>query len=186
MIQNSLSKVLEKILKIADKLKIKIVIMGGIATSFFTKPRATYDIDGLISLDEKKLDNFLNAFKRFGFKSYKIKSIEGLPFITLYQPKSKIYIDLFLAKNDFQREIIRRAKRVKFNKLNLFIISCEDLILTKLKVQREKDLEDVRCMILENKEDLDFDYLYKWAKILKVEVFLKDELKSLDLEKRIK
>jgi len=188
MIQNPLSKVLKRIIKISHKLKVKVVIMGGIATSFYTLPRATYDIDSIVSVEERKLSKFLNAFKIKGFKFSKkepIKLIGDLPFITLYHPKYKIYIDFFLSKNEFQKEIVRRAKRTKLGKLNLFIISCEDLILTKLKVGREKDLDDVREMILENKKILDFGYLHKWAKILEVEVFLKDELKSLKLNKSI-
>lgn len=182
MIENSLSSVLEKVIKVSGKLKAKVVLIGGIATSFFAQPRATYDIDGVISLDEKKLDIFLDAFKKAGFefdKKKPIKSIQGLPFVTFYYPMHKIYVDFFIAKNEFQKGIIKRSKKIKFGDLNLFIVSAEDLILLKLQVQREKDIEDVRQIILENKKKLDFQYLNKWAKLLRVDVFLKDELESL-------
>lgn len=184
MIKNSLSIILEKILKVAHQLRLKIVLMGGIATSFYTQPRATFDIDGIISLDEGKINSLLKRLEGLGFildRKKTIKFIEGLPLITLYHPLYKIYVDFFLAKNEFQHEIVRRAKKIKVGAGSLFIISCEDLILLKLKVQREKDLEDVRQIILENRKRLDWRYLYQWAKRLGVEVFLKDELRSLRL-----
>lgn len=67
----------------------------------------------------------------------------------------------------------------------MFIISPEDLILVKLQSGREKDTEDIREIILEN-ISVSFKYLRSWAKLLKVDTFLRDELESLGLEGKIK
>ena len=90
-----------------------------------------------------------------------------------------------MIKTKFQHEVLRRAKKGKLGKLNLHIISAEDLILIKLQAGREKDIEDIRQIILENSPRLDFVYLGKWAKLLEVDIFLKDELKSLGLKDKI-
>lgn len=188
MTKNILFTVLEKLVKISRIYKVKMVLMGGIATSIFARPRATYDIDAIISLPEEHLKDFLGSLQSNGFKfdtKQPIKSIQGLPFITLYYPVYKTYVDFFIAKNKFQYEILKRAKRVKLGKLILHVISPEDLILVKLQTAREKDLEDVREIILENKSRLNFKYLKKWSALLNVGVFLKDELKSLRLQAKI-
>lgn len=184
MTKNILIIVLEKLLKVSRRKKIKIVLMGGMATSIFARPRATFDIDGMVSIEDQDIKEFLNLLKKNGFKfdnNEPVKFIQGLPFISFYYPPYKTYVDLFIAKNRFQYEVLKRAKKISFDKLPLYIISPEDLILVKLQTGREKDVEDVREILIENKDKLSFSYLSKWAKLLSVDVFLKDELKSLGL-----
>lgn len=189
MTKNTLFTALEKLLGVSCKMKRRLVLIGGIATSLLAKPRATYDIDGIISLAEEEIGDFLILIKKSGFKfdiKKPVKFIEGLPFITFYYPSYKTYIDLFIAKNEFQRQLIRRAKRVRLKRLSLYIISPEDLILIKLQTARHKDIEDAREIILQNKSKLDYLYLEKQANLLGVKVFLKDELRSLGLQGRIR
>ncbi|MBU2575119.1 MAG: nucleotidyltransferase [Elusimicrobia bacterium] len=184
MTRNILFAVLEKLIKVSRQSKTKLVLMGGIAVSVFASPRATYDIDAIISLEDEKLKDFLDLLKKEGFKFNRrqpIRFIQNLPFITFYYPPYKTYVDLFVARNEFQYEILKRARKVNLDKLKLSIISPEDLILVKLHSGREKDIEDVRQIILENKSKLDFDYLRKWSKLLDLKVFLKDEIRSLGI-----
>lgn len=187
MTKNILLIVLEKLVRLSCKSKTKITLMGGIATSIFAQPRATYDIDGIISLKEEKLKDFLGLLRNSGFKfnqKQAVKFIKGLPLITFYYPRYKTYVDLFIAQNKFQYEVLKRARKIKLGRLNLSVISPEDLILMKLQTAREKDLEDIRKIILENAKRLDFVYLKKWAKMLNVDIFLRDELRSLGVKDR--
>lgn len=181
MTKDILYAVLEKLARISRQSKTRMIIMGGLAVSVFARPRATYDIDGIISLAGKDLRKFLGLLKVNGFKfgPSPVKYVAGLPFITFYYPPYKTYVDLFLASTEFQYEVLHRARMVRLGKLSLRLISPEDLILVKLQSGREKDLEDVKEIILTNKSKLDFTYLRKWAGLLGVDVFLSDELKSL-------
>ncbi len=188
MTKNILSYVLEKLIKVCGNNNVRLVLMGGLATSIYSSPRTTYDIDGIVSLETEKMFSFLKSFKKYGFRfdAHKpIKFIAGLPYITFYYSEYKTYVDLFVSQTKFQQEILMRAKKIRFKKLNLFIISPEDLILVKLQTGREKDIEDVREIIVNNKETLDFIYLKTKAKNLGVYIFLKDELKSLSLTKTL-
>ena len=185
MNKNALLLVIEELLKVLKKHNIKFVLMGGIAASVLAKPRATFDIDGIISISKEKLKEFLPEFKKKGFKfdpKRPFRKIQGLPFFTLYFTRYKTYVDLFISVSEFQKEIIRRARQVKYDKLNIKIISPEDLILVKLQSGREKDIEDVREIIMGNKEKLDYKYLKKWSKKLRVGIFLEDELRSLRIK----
>lgn len=159
-----------------------MAIMGGIATSVFGRPRTTYDVDGFILIEPAKAEKVMEKFKAAGFNFYKkhpIKTISGMRFITLLYSKLKTYVDLFIAETEFQQGIIGRAEKVRLGKTLIPIVSPEDLILLKLKSGRAKDVEDVREILMENKNRLDYSYLKHHAKELRVDLFLKDELESL-------
>lgn len=180
MTKDNLTGIIEKLTKICGKLKIGMVLMGGIAVNVYARPRTTYDVDAVVSVSDEKMKKFLEDLAENGFKYDRknpVKYIQGSPFITLTY--SGTYVDLFLAEKNFQEEAIRRARKIKLNKTIITIISPEDLILTKLIAGRERDIDDVREILLENRKKIDFKYLHEWAKKLKVDIFLKDELKSL-------
>lgn len=183
MISNNLVDTIKKLVTICHKQNVKIALMGGIATSLYARPRATYDIDGTIYLRPENTERFLSSLDKAGFaydKNEPIKFIHGLPFITLlYQ--NKIYVDLFIAKNKFQREVLDRTRKINFYRMKIDVVSPEDLILIKLQTGRERDTEDVRELIQENFKKLDIRYLKRWAEHLGLSVFLKDEIKSLGL-----
>lgn len=181
---NILITIIDKLLNILHKHQIKFVLMGGIATSILAKPRATFDVDGIISITDNKIKDLLLDIENAGFKIDKkqpLKLIQGSPFLTLYYDPYKTYIDLFISSNDFQNEIINRAKVIDYNDLSINIISPEDLILVKIQSGREKDMDDIREIIKENSESLDYKYLNTWAEKLGISLFLNDELKSLGL-----
>ena len=90
-----------------------------------------------------------------------------------------MYVDLFLAGSDFQKNVIKRAHRVKVEDVHLEAISPEDLILVKLLSDRPRDTEDVRQILLESSEDLDFKYLEEWGRSLGVLQFLRDKVRSI-------
>jgi predicted nucleotidyltransferase len=186
MEDNILLLVLKELSKVLKKHQINLVLMGGIAASILARPRSTFDIDGLISASEEEIRRILPALKKKGFKfdnKKPLKCIADLPFITLNFSRTKTYADLFIAADKFQKEVMHRAKSVKYNKIEIKIVTAEDLILIKLKSGREKDLEDVREILKENSTKLDYRYLKDWAKRLGVQMFLEDELQSLGIKK---
>lgn len=92
----------------------------------------------------------------------------------LLETKFKVYVDLFLARSDFQIQIVNRSRSVKVDALTLNIISPEDLVLVKLLTGRTKDTEDIRQILVENADKLDFEYLNRCSNNLGVNVFLSD------------
>lgn len=183
MIARTLLNAMEEILRISRKNNVPIMFMGGIAVSAWGIPRATYDIDGIIQIDSEKLCKFLNSLSLKGFtynKKEPVRVIKNLSFITLCHrmQKQKLYIDLFLVQSEYGKNALQRSKKITLNKLRVPIISPEDLILYKLLAGRTRDLEDVRNILLMQKEKLDTGYMKRWAKRLGISVFLKDELDS--------
>lgn len=187
MVSDNLTRTIKSLVKICREKEIRIVLMGGIATSFYARPRATYDIDGIIHSGKRGLDEFLIAAGKSGFgydAKQPVKFIQGLPFITLLYKKHKVYVDLFIAETIFQKGIVKRARKIKFGKMLVDIISREDLIILKLQTGREKDTEDARNILADNSDKLDFAYLGKWANQLGVEAFLNDEIRSLRIKSK--
>ncbi len=182
MTENALLVVLRKVIKTAERIQVKVVIMGGMAVSIYSTPRATFDIDAIGDFDEERIGRFLVELKKQGFsfdEKNPVKEIAGLPFVTLYFRDSRIYFDLFIARSEFQKTVVRRARSLQIRDINLDVISPEDLILVKLISARTRDVEDIRQVLSENSETLDFSYLRHWADKLGQLAFLQDEMTSL-------
>lgn len=185
MTGNTLINVLKKVVLAARRLKIKVVIMGGMAISIYAPPRATFDIDAIGDIGEEALGIFLADLKKQGFsfdERNPVKLIAGLPFVTLYYRRSKLPVDLFLARNDFQKNVVRRSKSFRIGGMKLDVISPEDLILVKLLSGRVRDMEDIRQILAENAGSLDFKYLRQQSSNLGLRVFLEDEVKGLGIK----
>lgn len=184
MISKILVKVLDKICRVFNQLKIPWMIMGGMASSVWGEPRATYDIDFSILLEEGQLPRLFNTLKKRGFyfeQEGLVRVIQNLQYLTLsYRAgKVKIYIDIFLARSAYQYEALLRRRKIVFQHRELFFISPEDLILYKLLSGRGRDIDDVREILVTKRQDLNMRYLTRWAKKLGVLTLLKDEIRSL-------
>jgi len=182
MTKNLLVEIIKKLQQACRKSKVKIAFSGGIAVGFYGLPRATYDVDGFISLAVDDLSAVIKVLEKAGFEIYDdrlIKTIEDRKYISLLFSEYKMYVDLFIAQGEFQEGLIKRARNLKFDAVNIKVVSPEDLILLKLQAGREKDLDDVRGILQENYKVLNLKYLKKWAKKLGVLHFLNDELESL-------
>lgn len=183
MIANILLDIIVKLLKVTQRQQIPIMFMGGIAISVWAEPRATYDIDGIIDIDIAAQERFLQELSREGFaydKNNPIKLIQNLPFITLGYPleEHEIYVDLFLAKSKYAKEALIRKRAVRLAEVTIPVIAPEDAILYKLLAGRNRDIDDVRQILIAQKGNLDLKYMKKWAFRLGVITFLNDEIAS--------
>lgn len=182
MIAKTLLNTVYQISTILQSKDIPFMFMGGMAISVWGNPRATYDIDGVIKVNKNQLNELINEFSQKGFmydKKAPIKVIQNMPFITL--KKRKIYIDLFLAKSEYERQALSRRQEVNLKDINITLITPEDLILYKLLSGRTRDIDDIREILVMQKEKIDIRYLKKWAKKLGVITYLEDELSSLKI-----
>jgi predicted nucleotidyltransferase len=177
-----LTKVIHDLVEVSQKCSVKIAFLGGVAVGLWGKPRTTYDLDLVALFKKNNFQKFLAEAKKVGFKyktKERVKIIDGRTFLTLFQPVAKIYVDVFIADDEFQQEVIKRSKRMKVNQEQIFIVSPEDLILYKLQAGRERDLEDLREVIKQKFSSLDVNYLKKWSKKLGIFTFFSDEWKSM-------
>jgi hypothetical protein len=181
----SLKDFLQSVVENLQQAGIDYVICGSIAASFYGVERSTQDTDIIINPTEEQLTNFL----RFLGDAYYVSSdaaLEALKRNTMFNiidVENAWKADLIIRKKtDFHTEEFHRKRKEKLLGKDLYILSPEDTILSKLEWAKssssEQQLRDALCVATIQYESLDCDYLYKWAKELKVESSLEELLKQ--------
>jgi hypothetical protein len=152
------------------------VLVGGLAVGIWTKPRATVDIDLLISVsvhDWKEFKERLTASGQFVFIHEKPFIFKKISFLRA-SLKSNVHIsvDFLFADDDFKNEALKRRKTVTLADFSVHIPTPEDLILLKLLSGREQDKLDVVNIIEVQGENLDRAHLQYWSKKLGIDYVL--------------
>lgn len=120
-------------------------MVGGYAFAIHAHPRFTNDIDVLISTDEENAKRLLTSLSEFGFGRVGI-SLKDLMrpdyVIQLGYPPLRIDILTSISGVSFSEAWERRVVS-RFGKQKLFFISKQDLIASKKRAGRKKDLSDL-------------------------------------------
>lgn len=177
---------LERVTHFLQKKKIPYAVMGGIALQAWGRERSTKDIDLVISVDEIETTEFLQELDKLELiivHSDKEIGQFGLIETEYVSPKVGIPIgvDFFIARTQYQKQVLTRPILVNVLGLEVRLMSAEDLILNKLLSRRPLDLSDVRNIIAEQKDLLDKPYLSHWAKRLGVSRRLESLMKDTGL-----
>lgn len=73
-------------------------------------------------------------------------------------------VELFLLSNDaHDQERFRRRLRLEVLGRKLWLPTAEDVIVTKLRWKRTKDIDDVRNVMSVQRGRLDWPYIEKWC-----------------------
>jgi hypothetical protein len=134
-----------------NEYKVKYLIIGGYAVGFHAEPRATKDLDILIGRDPENAKAAYAALKSFGAPMRGIKAadlIEKDAFFRVGSPP--LMIDILSAASgvNFEAAWSRREPMTidKKTKLKAWVISCKDLIASKIAAGRAQDLIDVAAL----------------------------------------
>ena len=154
---------------------IECYAIGGTAMMFYGYKNATKDID-LIFKTKKEMRLFIEAIKKLGYKERSLKGVYADDKIAL-KSKPKMFtrgderFDLFL-KNIFGFKITDRVldsfySRQDFiikKELIIKVLAKEYIILLKSLTNREKDFEDIKNIVDQDKE-IDWDKIIDEAVI---------------------
>lgn len=167
-------QLLVKTAKALNRLEIPYCITGGYAVSIWGRVRATLDIDVVIELLHPKIFQLAAALRALDKGVYADE--EMMRSALLYRSEfnvihgeSGIKIDFFIPKDEVQtrRELARRVMR-KIRGVNVYFISPEDLILSKLRWHKigggEKHTEDIQSVIKRMEKNLDYTYIKRQVK----------------------
>ncbi len=82
--------------------------------------------------------------------------------------------DFIILKNDpFRQAEFERRRKVDFFDTSVFVVSAEDLLLSKLiwiqQIQSNVQMDDIKNLALI--ENLDWSYIYTWLEHLKLNTF---------------
>ena len=150
-----------------DGAGIEYMLTGSLAMSYYARPRMTRDIDLVIALDAAQVELLtaaLGADYHADGAAISAALREARPWNIIHLP-SVAKIDLIPRKDTpYRRAEFERRLRVELAGVPLWIVSIEDLILSKLEWSRdsrsEQQRRDVGQLLL---APHDRTYLQEWA-----------------------
>ena len=178
------------LIKVTDKLhqlKIPYMMTGGIAVIFYGKPRLTHDFDLVVTIKPQQIPSLIKAFQDEFFVSQEAiqNALSKQSMFNLIHFDSGIKVDFWMIQdNEFDRERFERRQKHGYGGKKVYFSSPEDIILKKIlwfkESEIQKHLEDA-LGILEVQQNLDLNYLRKWANKLGIQDLLKGLLKRISI-----
>lgn len=153
---------LEKISNALNKKGLEYIVIGGQAVLVYGYARFTNDIDLLIGSDISKL-NLVDEVCREN-ELTRLKDDEftrRTNVVPVFDPKTNFRADLIFSFTDFEKEAISRAVTTVKNGVTFKFATVEDLILMKMYASRAIDIEDIKKLMLLNK-NIDKSYILNW------------------------
>jgi hypothetical protein len=158
-----------------DGAGMPYMMTGSMAMAIYSLPRMTRDIDLVVDLNPVDGDRLVGLFREDCYiDGEAVKdAINRASMFNVVHKEWTTKADFIVRKNEEYRKVeFARRRKVSVEQSNVWVVSIEDLILSKLvwrKVSRsELQLTDVRQLITSN-PGLNWDYLRKWASELGVE-----------------
>ena len=160
-----------------DGAGIAYMLTGSLALSYYARPRMTRDIDLVIALDAEHaapLAGLLGAEYHADIDAIVEALRAARPWNIIHLP-TLVKIDLIPRKDSPYRQAeFERRRRVELAGVDLWIVSIEDLILSKLDWARQSRSQlqfgDVKLLL---EAPLDRAYLDEWAARLDLDKLLK-------------
>lgn len=147
----------ELIKRIAKELKengVPYIIIGGQAVLLYREPRFTNDIDITLGFDTSHLNRIIEITKLLDLKilvnnpSEFVAQTMVLP--TLDNESGYFRVDFIFSTTEFEQNAIKRANIIYLDGIEVSYCSLEDLIIFKIFAGRQRDLEDIKYMLIKN------------------------------------
>jgi hypothetical protein len=159
---------------------IPFMLTGSFAMAHYAVPRMTRDLDIVVELQRQDVPRLVAAFAPDFYvdADAALGAVAAERLFNLLHFGSGIKVDLIVRKSsDYRLLEFSRRRSVEMGAINTWIVSREDLILSKLAWARdsksELQLRDVRQLA---SGPVDLDYIRTWAPVLGVESLLEEVL----------
>jgi hypothetical protein len=149
------------ILRVLNEAQIRYAIIGGVAMGYHSIPRATQDIDVLVSREDiPRVQRLLQPYYRRGTAVVMVFDVEGT------------HLDVLPATLRYGRTAIENAIDVLVHDIPAKVVSVRDLLLLKLfaipdrpdPVKAMQDRTDVAALLRDNADNIaqeDITYLVR-------------------------
>jgi len=163
-----------------DAANIGYMITGSIAAGHYAQPRMTRDLDLVVELEPADAERLVALFgDQFECDLHAIRgAIARRSMFNLIHTDAIVKVDFVVRKSaPFRLEEFGRRRRVEIDGQPMWMVSAEDLVLSKLLWARdsrsELQLRDVRH-ILAAQSALDWAYVERWAEVVDVRALLQE------------
>ena len=165
------SQVLFKVADLLEGLGAPYMIFGAVAVGIWGRIRTTLDVDFLVQTDEEGLRRLEATAESAGVEVDR-RWLDWNPMrrgVQLRLILEPFRADVVRAMDAHDRAAMERRREVTWRGRSLWVVSPEDLILQKIRAQRDYDFSDAVSIIEEQKGRLEEEHLDLWARRLYVE-----------------
>jgi len=166
--------IIKEVAKRLEEAGVAYMFTGSTALNFYTVPRMTRDIDIVAELHYEDAKKIYGLFEKDFYTDMAMISdaIKRRSIFNIIHFESVFKVDFIVRKDDpYRLEEFKRRKKIVFEGMAIYIVSPEDLILSKLvwikETPSELQMRDVKN-ILHSIKGLDSLYLDKWVQYLSV------------------
>jgi hypothetical protein len=169
---------------VGDRLTARglpFMLTGSFAMAHYAAPRMTRALDIVVALQPQDVPQVVAAFSADFYidADAALAAIASERIFNLMHYGSGIKVDLIVRKSSEYRILeFSRRRHVEMGTIGTWIVSCEDLILSKLvwahAAKSELQLRDVGQLL---SGPVDDDYLRTWAPLLGVESLLEESMR---------
>ncbi len=163
-------QLIRHVLDVLEKTEISYVLVGSFAANVYGIVRATQDMDLVVQAESGQINALASAlgndFQRD--PQLQFETVTGTTKTVFKERETGFIIEIFRLSNDphDQTRFARRRKMEVFGRPT-WILSAEDVLVTKLnwlhRVNRTKDLLDVRNVIAVQGNAIDWPYVEGWC-----------------------
>jgi hypothetical protein len=173
-------EVLEDAVTRLERAGVPYMLTGLIALSYYAQPRMTRDIDLVVELSKRDPKSLAALFTPdyYVAEADVTRALATSGMFNILHLGKLVKLELIVRKDTaYRRHEFERRKRVPMPGFEAWIVSREDLILSKLAWGRdsgsELQMRDVQALLASG---ADRQYLERWAKELSVEELLRKNL----------
>jgi predicted nucleotidyltransferase len=160
-----IEELLKNIAQCLDDAEIPYMIIGGQAVLLYGTPRLTRDIDITLGVDTDKFSLIQDVCSKLNLRIIPdtpedfARETKVLP---AEEMKSRIRVDFIFSFTGYESQAINRTREVIMHGYQVKFASCEDVIVHKMIAARAIDVEDVKNILVKNKDSIDFEYIRRW------------------------
>ncbi len=175
----SAANLLCEVVKALDDAGIPHMLVGSFASTAHGAPRSTQDIDIVIDPTADALDRFLGAFdlKDVYVSPSAPVALANRDQFNVIDTTTGWKVDLIIRKDrPFSRAEFARRTRARALDVDVYLATAEDTVLAKLEWAAtggsDRQVADAATVLAVSGDELDHDYLDRWAAELGVEALL--------------
>jgi hypothetical protein len=155
---------------------IEYMLSGSVALSVYTLPRATRDFDFIVHLNPGHVSALVNHFKEGYYcdEDSVREAVNNKSLFNIIDYHSGYKADFVILKEEvFRQTEFRRRQKIILYDLPVYIVSPEDLLISKLiwiqDYQSNLHIDDIKNLI--TLDSIDKLYINDWIQKLKLNTF---------------
>jgi len=167
---------LRRLIQFFDGYNIQYMLSGSVAMSVYTIPRNTKDFDFIVHLKAGDAAVLASYFKEGYYcdENAVSEAIRYKSMLNIIDFQSGYKADFILLKNEiYRQEEFQRRKQVDFMNMKIYLVSAEDLLISKIiwiqQLQSDIQKEDIKA--IGSTKGLDWSYIHHWISSLKLDTF---------------